>query len=197
MSRIVVTLRLQVACIGTAVASVMPLPAAAQITAVQATPQEILQQVARDPVPEVRFTEVRTTRLLKAPLTSSGVLRYLKPDRLERETVLPAAELVVIEGSQVSIERDGRSTVLALSAGSPAALLIQTLRAVLSGDWRELKSLHDVSADGSNEQWTLRMRPKLERTAVVEIRVEGRGARADRIEVLERSGDKTVTALTR
>lgn len=175
----------------------MPLQVDSQVTSAQVQPDEILRQVARGAASEVRFTETRTTHLLKVPLTSSGVLRYTRPDRLERETLRPTAEIVVIQGSQVSIDRGGTQSVIALTSGSPATMLIQTLRAVLSGDWRELQSLHEVAASGSIAQWTLLMTPKMERATVVEIRVAGRGEYVDRIEVLERGGDKTVTALAR
>ncbi|MGH6624303.1 MAG: LolA-related protein, partial [Burkholderiaceae bacterium] len=122
-------------CIAAGIAFAAALQATAPLATADATPEEILQQVARGAVSEVRFTETRTTRLLKAPLTSSGVLRFSPPDRLERETLRPTPEKVVIEGSQVTIERNGTQTVIALTSGSAAALLIQTLRAVLSGDW--------------------------------------------------------------
>jgi len=184
-------------CIAAGIAVAVALQATTPPSSAAATPEAILQQVARGATSEVRFTETRTTRLLKAPLTSSGVLRYARPDRLERETLRPTAEKVVIEGTQVTIERNGAQTVMALTSGSAPALLIQTLRAVLSGDWQELESMHKVSATGSLAQWSLQLTPKPDRAGVPEIRVAGRGDQVERIEVLERNGDTTVTTLTR
>jgi len=180
-----------------AAAFAVALQAASPPSSSAVTPAEILQRVARGAASEVRFTETRTTRLLKAPLTSSGVLRYSRPDRLERETLRPAVEKVVIEGSQVTIERNGTQTVVTLASNSAAALLIQTLRAVLGGDWKELESMHTLSASGSIAQWSLQLEPKADRASVPEIRVAGRGEQVDRIEVLERNGDTTITTLMR
>jgi hypothetical protein len=159
------------------------------------TPAEVLQRVASAVKPQVRFREVRTTRLLKTPLVSSGVLRYAPPDRLERETLQPTRETVVIEGLQVAIEREGSQNFVSLISGTPPAAMVQTLRAVLSGNVQELESMFLASAEGSIENWNLRLEPRSGTTAVREIRISGKDGVVNEIEVLERSGDKTVTML--
>jgi hypothetical protein len=158
---------------------------------------DVLGQIAKAATAEVRFTEVRTLRLLKTPLVSSGYLRYTPPDRLQRESLQPVHEVVTIEGAQVLIERDGAQTAVALAAGSPPAVLVHTLRAVLSGDVKQLESMYAASAMGSIERWTLLLEPKSPQAAVREIRLAGNGGTVDQIEVLERGGDKTVTTLVR
>jgi hypothetical protein len=160
------------------------------------TPAEILQRVSAGVAPEVGFTEVRTTRLLKTPLVSTGVLRY-SPGRLERETRKPVQEVVVIEDLQVTIDRGGSQTVVSLISGTPPAAMVQTLRAVLSGQMRELDALYLASAQGSSERWTLNLEPRTSDTAIRSIRLLGSGGAVEEIEVLERSGDKTVTLLSR
>lgn len=158
---------------------------------------EVLQAVSRSVTPEVQFREVRTTRLLKVPLVSSGVLRYAPPDRLQRETLLPVRETVTIEGPQVTIDRDGVQSVVALVGGSGPAALVDTLRAMLGGNTQQLEALYRTRAEGSIEQWTLVLEPKATDTSLREIRVSGRSGTVDQIDVLERGGDRTVTALTR
>ena len=111
------------ACV-TALAMMLSSVAAAQEPI---TPAEILQRVSATVSPEVGFTEVRTTRLLKTPLVSTGVLRYSPPGRLERETRKPVQEFVVIEDLQVTIDRGGSQTVVSLISGTPPAAMVQTL----------------------------------------------------------------------
>ena len=177
-----------------ALAVIVPLAAVGQP---QINPAQVLQRVSREITPEVRFREVRTTKLLKTPLVSSGMLRYAPPDRLERETLQPMRETVVIEGMQVAIERDGSQTVMSLVSGTPPAAMVQTLRAVLSGNLQELESLYRASALGSMERWTLQLEPRSGETAIREVRLSGKGGMVDEIEVLERGGDRTVTTLSR
>jgi hypothetical protein len=161
------------------------------------TPTEILQRVSAAVSPEVEFREVRTTRLLKTPLVSTGVLRYSPPSRLERETRKPVQESVVIEDLQVTIDRGGSQTVVSLISGTPPATMVQMLRAVLGGQMRELDALYLASAQGSSERWTLILEPRTSDTVVRSVLLHGSGGAVEEIEVLERSGDKTVTQLSR
>jgi hypothetical protein len=55
--------------------TMLPLALGAQAPR-QVTPAEILQRVAAAVIPQVGFREVRTARLLKAPLVSGGRLRF-------------------------------------------------------------------------------------------------------------------------
>ena len=177
-----------------AVATLVALPLAlwAQMAV---TPAEILRQVSAAVTPEIGFREVRTTRLLKSPLVSSGRLRYAPPGRLERETQKPIAETVVIDGMQVTIDRDGTRTELSLPGGTALAALVQTLRAVLGGEVSELDALYRTSAQGSLEHWTLVLEPRMVEGTVRSIRLSGTAGKVNEIEVLERNGDKTVTTL--
>lgn len=158
---------------------------------------EVLQAVSRSVTPEVQFREVRTTKLLKVPLVSNGVLRYSPPDRLQRETLQPVRETVTIEGQQVTIDRDGAQSVVALATGSAPAGLVDTLRALLGGNTQQLEALYRMRAEGSIDHWTLVLEPTATDTSLREIRVSGRSGMVDQIDVLERGGDRTVTALTR
>lgn len=184
--------RLARACTSALVA--LPLALVAQVPVTSA---EILQRVSAAVTPEVGFREVRTTRLLKSPLVSSGRLRYAATGRLERETQQPFAEVVVIDGLQVTIDRSGTTTELSLIAGSPLAAMVQTLRAVLGGQAVELEALYRTAALGSPDRWTLLLEPRATGGSVQAIRLAGSGGSVGEIEVLERNGDKTVTTLVR
>ncbi len=177
--------------------SLLPFASAAQPPHDPMTPAEILQRVAAAVTPEVGFREVRTTRLLKSPLVSSGRLRYQSNGRLERETRQPVAELVVIDGTQVTIERGGTTTELSLMAGTPQFAMVQALRAILGGQVNELDAVYRATAEGPLDRWMLQLDPRDTAGAVRAIRLSGSSGLVGEIEVLERNGDKTVTTLTR
>jgi Outer membrane lipoprotein carrier protein LolA-like len=179
------------------VITMLPLASSAQAPRDEVRPAEILQRVAVAVIPEVGFHEVRTARLLKTPLVSRGRLRYRSGGRLERETLHPVAELVVIDGMQVTIERAGTTTELTLIAGTPQFALVQALRAVLGGQVKELETVYRATAEGSLDRWTLQLDPREAGGVVRAIRLTGSDGLVGEIEVLERNGDKTVTTLTR
>lgn len=180
-----------------AFATLLAFVPAALVAQPAVTPPEILQHVAASVTPEVGFREVRTLKMLKAPLVSSGRLRYAANGRLERETTHPVPEVVVIDGTRVTIERAGTTTELGLIGGSPQASLVQALRAILGGQVGELDTLYRASAEGSLDHWTMHLEPRAAGGAVRTIRLSGSSGVVGEIEVLERSGDKSVTTLTR
>lgn len=181
-------------CIGCSIvllALMAALPCAAVIDA-----EQILRGIAAAAGAEVRFTETRTSRLLKTPLVSSGVLRYGPAGRLQKDTLQPFRETVVIDGLQVTIERDGAQTVVPLVAGSTPAILVQALRAVLGGQAQELQAHYRIAADGSPDNWSLELQPRSE-DSPVRLRLTGSGADVRDIEVRGSGGDRVVTTLSR
>lgn len=157
---------------------------------------QILREIAAAASAEVRFTETRTSRLLKTPLVSSGVLRYGPAGRLQKDTLQPFRETVVIEGGQVTIERDGAQTVVPLVADSAPAVLVQALRAVLGGQVQELQAHYRVAAEGSPDDWRLDLQPRADGSPL-RLRLTGSGGDVRDIEVRGSAGDRVLTTLSR
>lgn len=155
---------------------------------------DVLRQVAASVKAEIAFREVRTSRLLKAPLISSGVLRYVPPGRLEKQTLEPFTEIVTIDSAQIVVDRDGRQTTLPLVAGGTPAVLVDALRAVLGGQVDELQRLYIVTAEGTPQRWTLLLRPR-QGNDDVELRLAGTGGDVAEIRVRTRAGDSVTTTL--
>src|SRR5258707_9645967 len=55
----------------------------------------------------VEFVEQQFLAILDHPVESSGELRYDAPDRLEKRTLLPRAETLVLAGGVLTSERGG------------------------------------------------------------------------------------------
>jgi hypothetical protein len=122
------------------------------------------------------FHEVRTLAALSTPLTESGVLIYRRPGHLEKLTLSPRREELVIGGDSVSIRRgDGPARTVALDQSPELALMATTLRAPLDGDLAALRRFYRLEASGDTGHWTLHMIPADERAARVVRRVEMTG----------------------
>src|SRR5690606_29363215 len=63
-----------------------------------ATLESILARIGGKSPREAEFTERKYLALLDAPVESSGLLRYVAPDRLERITRQPVAESMRLDG---------------------------------------------------------------------------------------------------
>ena len=64
----------------------------------------------------VEFIEQQFLKVLSHPIESSGELRYDAPDRLEKRTLKPRAETLVLTGETLSVERAHSRRVMDLHA---------------------------------------------------------------------------------
>jgi outer membrane lipoprotein-sorting protein len=157
-------------------------------------PAELMQAFAAIPAARTRFTEVRRSDVLRAPLELKGKLHYQRPDRLERHVLSPYQEVTRIDGDRVTIENPARGEPRTYSlAALPAALaLVEGLRATLAGDLAALERHYRVSLAGSREAWTLSLVPRAPAVAgaISGMRLAGSAARLARLEIEETSGDR-------
>lgn len=145
------------------------------------------------------FVERKYLAILDAPLVSRGELVYVAPARLERHTVSPRAESVVLDGEVLTIRREGRSQQLRLSDYPEVAAFIDSIRATLAGDRRALERSWQLSVSGRPEHWTLHLLPSDPKlaTLIVRIRAEGRDGELRSIEILQADGDRSLMQIER
>lgn len=147
------------------------------------------------------FVERKHITILTTPLESSGTLVYTAPDRLEKHTLTPRQESLLLEGDQLTIEereRDQRRTVL-LQDYPVVRAFVESIRSTLAGDLATLDRHYQVSLDGTEHRWRLTLKPTdpQMQEVVSEIRISGSGDRIDSIETIESSGDRSVMTITR
>lgn len=143
-----------------------------------------------------RFTETRTFKVVTRPLHSSGLLRFRKPDLLEKETLSPRPERMRVDGDRVTIDDGGPDgpKVLHLSEHPEVRILIESIRAPLTGNRDKLDALFRTSFGGTERRWLLSLVPREPHAAewVRAVYVRGSGDRVTAVEVEERSGDRSV-----
>ncbi len=127
-----------------------------------------------------RFVEEKHLPELERPLQSRGVLLWRAPDRLEKHTLEPVEERLVVEGDRLVLDRPSRGVreVIALDAAPEIRPLVEAIRATLAGDLATLRAHHDVAFSGSPAQWRIVLSPRSMRVqaAVQRIVLEGQGA---------------------
>ena len=107
------------------------------------------------------FREEKTVPHVTKPLASSGVLIYRHPDRLEKRTLSPIREDLVVEGRRASLTGgDGATRVVDIDSHAELRVVIDTLLGVLSGNLTALQTDFDVTAEGDAANWRLILRPR-------------------------------------
>ena len=94
----------------------------------------------------VEFVEQQFLAVLKQPIESSGELRYDAPDRLEKRTLKPHAETLVLTGGVLTVERGHNKRVMDLHSYPQVLPFVESIRATLAGDRASLERLLDRRA---------------------------------------------------
>jgi Outer membrane lipoprotein carrier protein LolA-like len=142
---------------------------------------------------DVTFVERKYLAILDRPVESSGELRYDAPDRLEKRTLKPKPETLVLEHGVVTAARGRHHYQLDLQRYPQVLPFIESIRATLAGDRAALERVFQVSLAGTFEQWTLGLEPREPRLAglVKHIRIEGARAMVHSVEIIEADGDRS------
>jgi hypothetical protein len=158
---------------------------------------ELLRLLAERRHGHVSYTEVQQLAMLERPLESSGELLYDAPDRLEKRTLKPRPETLLLEHGVLSARRGRHSYRLEVSAYPQVAPLVESIRATLAGDRATLERLFRVQFDGSLEHWTLTLAPLDAALARVvrDIRIAGERDAVRTVEIRQQDGDRSLLSL--
>ena len=160
---------------------------------------QLLAEVARQDTSIRRFVERRFVGALDAPIDTSGELRFDKPSRLEKRTLKPRPETLVLDGDRLEVDGPMGHRVLSIQQVPEAAALVESIRATLSGNRELLERTFTVTLTGSAARWNLRLLPRDARAArlVREVRLSGQRGELDLVEVDQSDGDQSVMRVLR
>jgi len=159
----------------------------------------LMSEMAAVPASRTRFVETRHLAMLTHPLELKGSLSYERPDRLVKHVESPFDETLTVNGEVLSLVNMTRGERRSLSLREQPALgtLVESVRATLAGDRAQLERHYRVQFSGARDAWRLHLVPRATqvRAHVESITVSGAAARAQRIEVLESTGDRSVMTI--
>ncbi len=162
--------------------------------------EQLMHGLSRAPSTKGKFVERKYLAMLTAPLDSAGTLVYTAPGRLEKNTLTPKPERLVLDQDNLTLEYPdrGQRRVLALQNYPVVWAFVESIRSTLAGDLQTLNRFYRASVTGSEEQWRLSLKPvdgKMQ-SVVQEIRIDGRRDRVRTIEIIETQGDRSVMTIT-
>ena len=140
------------------------------------------------------FVEKKFIAMLEEPVESSGELFYTAPDHLEKRTLKPKPESMILEHDTLVIERGRQKHNLQLQDYPELAAFIDSIRGTLAGDRKALERNYRLSLDGTIEHWTLQLLPVDEKIQAVvkRIRIAGVGYTVRSIEITQTDGDSSL-----
>ncbi len=146
---------------------------------------------------QAEFIEQQFLAVLKRPIESSGELRYDSPDRLEKRTLVPKQETLLLAGGVLTTERGSRRRVLDLHRYPQILPFVESIRATLAGDRAALERVFHIEFSGSVERWNLTLVPldqEMTRT-VKQVQIDGARDQLHHIEIRQADGDRSLMTL--
>lgn len=155
---------------------------------------QLMRGLAQTRSSHASFVEKKTIAMLDRPVESSGELFYRAPDHLEKRTLKPKPESMIVDGDSLVIERGHQNYRLQLQAYPELAAFIDSIRGTLAGDRKALERNYRLSLDGTAEHWTLQLLPtdKKMQAVVKRIRIAGVRDTVRSIEISQADGDSSM-----
>ncbi len=147
-----------------------------------------------------KFVERKYLSVLNKPLESSGTLVFRAPGHLEKHTLVPKAEDLVLDQGVLTIDSKARNIkrTLVLQEYPAVWAFVESIRSTLAGDLTTLERFYTITLEGDAEKWRMRLLPMEQKTRemVGEIDITGRGDRVAGIEMRESGGDHSSMTIT-
>ena len=155
---------------------------------------QLMRGLAQTRSGHASFTEKKFIAILDKPLESSGELYYNAPDRLEKRTLKPKTESMILDQDTLLIERGRKKHRLQLQDYPELAAFIGSIRGTLAGDRTALERNYKLTLEGTAAHWTLQLVPADEKMQAVvkHIRIAGVRDVVGSIEITQADGDRSL-----
>lgn len=159
---------------------------------------QLMQSLSTTKSGHAIFIEKKSIAILDKPVESSGELFYTAPDRLEKRTLKPKAESMVLDKDKLIVEQRGRKHVLSLQSYPEIAAFIDSIRGTLAGDRKALERSYQLRLSGTQQDWNLGLLPLQDKMkkVVASINISGSGNTVETIEIKQADGDSSVMTIT-
>ncbi|ABB09687.1 outer membrane lipoprotein carrier protein LolA [Burkholderia lata] len=175
--------------------------AAAPVQAADTVPawtlDRLMSTLAQHKSGRATFTETKYLSIATQPVESSGELVFVAPDHLEKHTLSPKPEHLVVDGDMLTVERNNRKYTLALARYPELGAFIDSIRATLAGNRFALEQVYKVALAGRGDDWTLTLTPLDSRMlkVVSTITLDGTRDVLRSVAIRQADGDRSVMRL--
>lgn len=159
---------------------------------------DLMQQLAQTKSAKATFVEKKYIGIVDKPLESSGELSFTAPDKLEKRTLKPKAESLILDGATLSVDISGKRRTISLQDYPEVAAFVESIRGTLAGDRTALEKVYKLELSGSRDKWQLTLTPTQARMSKVITRIRMQGTQADikTIDFDQADGDRSEMVVT-
>jgi hypothetical protein len=151
---------------------------------------DLMQLLSQNKSGQALFVEKKYIGIIDKPLLSSGELSFTAPDRLEKRTLKPRPELLLLEGDKLTVSQfEKRPMSINLTDHPEVAGIVGSIRGTLLGDLTALEKSFQLSLSGTPGQWQLVLTPMQSVVSKTISRILIKGSEADIQNILFEQAD--------
>jgi outer membrane lipoprotein-sorting protein len=158
---------------------------------------QLMNELAKHKGGKAKFVEKKTISLLDKPVVSTGEMSYIAPAYLEKRTLTPKPEILILDKDMLSIERDKQKLSINLSNQPEALAFIDSVRGTLTGNRAALEKNYGLYLSGTADKWVLTLLPSEPKIAALVLRIVVTGSKNQirSIEYLQADGDRSLMTI--
>jgi hypothetical protein len=158
---------------------------------------QLMNDLAKHKGGKAKFVEKKYISLLDKPVISTGEMTYTAPDKLEKRTLTPKIETLLLDKDILSIEREKQKLSINLANQPEALAFVDSIRGTLSGNRAALEKNYALYLSGNADKWVLTLLPSDQKIAAIVLRiiVSGQKNQVRNIEYLQADGDRSVLSI--
>lgn len=158
---------------------------------------QLMNELAKHKGGKAKFVEKKTISLLDKPVVSTGEMSYIAPAYLEKRTLTPKPEILILDKDMLSIERDKQKLSINLSNQPEALAFIDSIRGTLTGNRAALEKNYGLYLSGTSDKWVLTLLPSEPKIAALVLRIVVTGSKNQirSIEYLQADGDRSLMTI--
>jgi outer membrane lipoprotein-sorting protein len=158
---------------------------------------QLMNELAKHKGGKAKFVEKKTISLLDKPVVSTGEMSYIAPAYLEKRTLMPKPEILILDKDMLSIERDKQKLSINLSNQPEALAFIDSIRGTLTGNRAALEKNYGLYLSGTADKWVLTLLPSEPKIAALVLRIVVSGSKNQirSIEYLQADGDRSLMTI--
>lgn len=163
---------------------------------------DLMKLLAQQKSGKASFVEKKYIGFLDKPLESSGDLSFEAPNRLEKRTLKPRPESMLLDGDKLIISMHEKPPLsLRLQEQPGVAVVVESIRGTLSGDLATLEKNYSMTLSGVLGKWQLTLVPVSNAVVKIvrQIQIAGTDANIRTISFEQADGDRmemTISKIT-
>lgn len=177
--------------------SIFVLPNGTPAAALDKDLNDLMTHLAQQQRGHTSFIERQFIGILDRPIESSGELFYTAPNHLEKRTLRPKFESLILERNIISLKREKFSRSFSLKTYPQLGVLMTGILQTLSGDFSALNRTFSPSFESTTNGWQLALTPRDPKIAALisKVLLLGNEDEIHRIEVKRGNGDYSILIL--